>query len=86
LKTKNEGKLFGKEIKLGGFKEAYDSLPFNKRSQVRDQLCNTCYWSINTFRTKLSGKIPFRIYEIEKIESIFKIHNLNAWTGEELTV
>jgi hypothetical protein len=75
----------GKEIKEGGFKEAYDSLPYNKRQEARKEVCKLCYWNDNIFYTKLKGRVAFRVYEIEKIESVFKTYNIDAWTGEKLT-
>jgi hypothetical protein len=75
---------FGKEFKEGGFREAFDMLPFKKRNEAKDELCKLCYWNANIFRTKLSGKIAFRIYEIEKVEEFFRTYNINAWTGEQL--
>jgi hypothetical protein len=76
---------FGKEIRKKGFKEGYHSLPHNKMRGVRDEICKLCYWSVGTFKIKLAGKVPFRIYEIEMINKCFETHNLNAWTGEPLT-
>lgn len=75
----------GKEIKEGGFKEAYHSLPYNKLKEAREEICNRCYWTEGNFRQKLNGKHPFRIYEIGQIEDYFKTYNINAWTGKNLS-
>lgn len=85
MNTKTKRIMFGKEFRDGGFKEAFDSLPYNKRMEARDEICKLCYWNINIFGTKITGRVAFRIYEIEKIESFFKTYNINAWTGEKLT-
>lgn len=74
----------GKELKEGGFKKAYHSLPHNKLKEARAEICRLCYWNEGTFRMKLSGRIPFRVYEIMKIEDFFTGQNLSAWTGELL--
>jgi len=74
----------GKEYKEGGFKEAYYCLPHNKLIEAREEICALCFWSKGIFGQKLSGKISFRIYEIEKIEEYFRAKNLDAWTGEKI--
>lgn len=76
----------GKEIKEGGFREAYHSLPHKKMPEAKAEICRLCYWSNSIFQMKCTGKLPFRMYEIDQIENYFKLHNLNAWTGEPLTL
>jgi hypothetical protein len=76
----------GKEMKEGGFREAYHSLPYKKMTEAKAEICRVCYWSPSVFTLKLAGKIAFRLYEIEQIEEFFKTYNLNAWTGDPLTV
>jgi hypothetical protein len=74
----------GKELRPEGFKNGYYNLPHIKMKEVKKQICTACYWSDGNFRLKLSGKTPFRIYEIDQINEIFSKYNLNAWTGEQI--
>jgi hypothetical protein len=84
MKTKVKEAGYGKEFKPGGFKEAYHSLPYKQMPEAREEICRSCYWNTLKFKTMVSGKVPFRIYEIQQIEKYFASHNLNAWTGETL--
>jgi hypothetical protein len=74
----------GKVLILNGFREAYISLPHKNMAPVRAAICEACYWTEPVFRTKMSGRSPFRIYEVEKIEELFRQYNIDAWTGEQL--
>jgi hypothetical protein len=74
----------GREIKVGGFKEAYHSLPYKLMPQAKEDICSLCYWNAATFQAKLRGKRPFRVFEIKQIENYFEKFNINAWTGEPL--
>ena len=76
--------LIGREVRAGGFKAGYHSLPHKMLQEARMEICRLCYWNINSFNGRLNGKRPFRVYEIEQIEKYFQQYNLNAWTGEEL--
>jgi hypothetical protein len=82
IRKKQSG--LGKETKEGGFKEAYHSLQHKMLLQARDEICKLCYWNVATFRVKLKGGAPFRVYEIQQIEKFFEQYNMNAWTGESL--
>ena len=83
MKTKEPG--IGKEIREGGFKKGYYSLPYRLIGESRAEICRVCYRNNGTFHVKLHGKAPFRIYEIEQIDKYFNSHNINAWTGETIT-
>jgi hypothetical protein len=74
--------LIGREMREGGFKEGFHSLPHKLLTDARAEICRLCYWNLNSFNGRLNGKRPFRIYEIEQIEKFFESHNINAWTGE----
>jgi len=73
-----------KVIIEGGFYEAFHSLPSKCLKDARIEICNLCYWSVATFKSKQKGKHPFRAWEVQKIEEFFRIRNINAWTGENL--
>ena len=75
----------GKEMKEGGFKKAYHSLPHNKLIEAREDICRACYWNIGTFRAKIAGKRFFRVYEIREIEKYFAERGLDAWTGQMIS-
>lgn len=74
----------GKELKPGGFKSAFHSLPYKQLKDAREEICRRCYWSKSTFISKLAGNRPFRVFEIIQLEQFFSEHNINAWTGELL--
>jgi hypothetical protein len=74
----------GKRNIPGGFKKTFDSMPYNKRTEIRNEICILCFWSISTFRQRVIGLRPFRIFEIKAIESYFAAKGINAWTGEPI--
>ena len=72
--------IYKKIVKPGGFQNAFDSLPHNKRQESMEEICNLCFWNECVFKSRKIGKTPFRSYEIERIEEYFKSKNLNAWS------
>jgi hypothetical protein len=74
----------GKEMKQGGFKNAFHSMPHKQLQFAREEICRRCYWSKATFISKLAGNRPFRVFEINQLEQFFIEHNIDAWTGESL--
>jgi hypothetical protein len=74
----------GKKIIEGGFKKAFHSVEKSCRISVRTEICSICFWGIETFKLKLSGRRPFRIYEVDKITEFFAAKGLDAWTGEPI--
>jgi hypothetical protein len=74
----------GKEIHEDGFKEAFDSLPHNKRKEAREGICKVCYWNLRTFMIKKTGSRYFTVFEAREIEKFFAANKLDAWTGSQL--
>ena len=69
----------GKVMIEGGFRDAYESLQLKDVKVVRELICNTCYWSYQTFIKRIDGNRPFRIYEVQSIEKIFKKKGIVAF-------
>jgi hypothetical protein len=74
----------GKEIHKGGFKAAFDSLPYNIRAEARGEICRRCYWRDGNFRVRINGSRYFSVFEAREIEQFFALHKLNAWTGKQI--
>ena len=87
MKTVHPIKLStGKVMKPGGFRTAFDSLPYNSISKSREEICKICYWGLSTFKIKINGTRPFRIYEVEKLTQFFSEKGIDAWTGEPINL
>ena len=74
----------GKEIRKGGFKAGFDSLPHKMRKDAKEEIMKLCYWHTWTFEAALRGNRVFRLFEINEIDKFFSGHKLNAWTGEQI--
>lgn len=74
----------GKVLKEGGFRCGLSALPPDCLVKARRDICNLCFWGDSTYKLKLSGSMPFRIYEVNVIEKYFSALGINAWTGESL--
>lgn len=68
------------------FKPGFDMLPRIKQETVQTEIMRRCGWgSLPTFIKRKFGRIPLRPPEVDIIVEIFKVYNLDPWTGEYLT-
>ena len=72
-------------LKEGGFKRAFYSMPHNQLGQIRDEICQKCGWSADTFRKSLTGRRACRFLEVKELENFFAERGIDAWTGELIT-
>jgi hypothetical protein len=63
-----------KQLKL-----AYDRLPFDIRSKVREELCQVLFWKPSTFYTRYSSSVPIRKIEKTSIEQVFRKYGVDVF-------
>ncbi len=74
----------GKTMRPGGFKRAYHSMPHSELAMVRIEICEKCFWSYATFRSKINGRRYFTVFEAAIIADYFAEKGIDAWSGEPL--
>jgi hypothetical protein len=73
-----------KVLMEGGFKKAFQALPYNSIREAREKIMFECDWSRATFGKKRQGIIPYTRFERQFITEFFAKYNLDAWSGELL--
>ncbi len=75
-----------KAVQIKTFKRAYGRLSLNDSRITRDLLTKRLKWSTVTFYQKKEGKRSITIDEADRIETVFRLMGLDAWTGKKIIV
>jgi len=68
------------------FKPGFDMLPAKMQKTVKNELMQRCGWTTTaTFINKKFGYVPIRPPEVDILHEVFKVYNLDPWTGKYLS-
>ena len=75
---KNKLKEFKNELNLQ-FYTAYQSLPVSLYLNVKDELCEACFWTLVTFYNRLNGSRDIKEIEMDRIEQVFHKYGIQVF-------